>query len=154
MKSLSIVCTRSSPSFCCSTDFPSITDNKRGNQGVDKRKDSRIIGLRSCNNWIKAVMIQTYVRRRPDRPWSGREPNGRVLDMGCGKGGDIAKWDNANIQEYVGVGKCCSWLLRQRIPNGDSDLTSVFPSIRRRCGIHRRFQNSSARDEEETEIQS
>ncbi|KAJ9098690.1 hypothetical protein QFC21_004338 [Naganishia friedmannii] len=77
--------------------------NKRGNQGVDRRKDSRIIGLRSCNNWIKAVMIQTYVRRRPERQWSGREPNGRVLDMGCGKGGDIAKWDNANIEEYVGI---------------------------------------------------
>lgn len=55
-------------------------------------------------------MIQTYVRRRPDRHWYGREPNGRVLDMGCGKGGDIAKWDKASIQEYVG----CGTLVRDR----------------------------------------
>lgn len=49
-------------------------------------------------------MIQTYLRRRPGRPFNPREPNGRVLDMGCGKGGDISKWDRVNIQDYVGCG--------------------------------------------------
>ena len=84
-----------------------LADNKRGNQGRDNRKGSTIIGLRSCNNWIKAVMIQLYTRRRPDRPWHG-EHNGRVLDMGCGKGGDIQKWDLAKIGEYVGCGESTS----------------------------------------------
>lgn len=82
-----------------------LADNKRGNQGVDNREKSTIIGLRSCNNWIKAVMIQTYIRRRPNLHWNGYSPNGRVLDMGCGKGGDIQKWDRANIGEYVGCGE-------------------------------------------------
>lgn len=52
-------------------------------------------------------MIQLYTRRRPDRPWHG-EHNGRVLDMGCGKGGDIQKWDLAKIGEYVGCGESTS----------------------------------------------
>lgn len=49
-------------------------------------------------------MIQTYIRRRPNEPWNGQGLNGRVLDMGCGKGGDIAKWDYARIKDYVGCG--------------------------------------------------
>lgn len=30
---------------------------------------------------------------------------GKVLDMGCGKGGDLTKWAKARIREYVGVGE-------------------------------------------------
>ena len=29
---------------------------------------------------------------------------GKVLDMGCGKGGDLTKWLKARIKEYFGVG--------------------------------------------------
>ncbi|KAJ9109690.1 hypothetical protein QFC19_001920 [Naganishia cerealis] len=96
--------------------------NKRGNQGRDNRKDSAIIGLRSCNNWIKAVMIQTYVRRRPDRQWISRDPNGRVLDLGCGKGGDIAKWDRANIQEYQSITE----LPREVLSKGFDNVSMQF----------------------------
>lgn len=30
--------------------------------------------------------------------------SGKVLDIGCGKGGDLIKWMKAKIKEYVGVG--------------------------------------------------
>ena len=29
---------------------------------------------------------------------------GKVLDLGCGKGGDLTKWTKAKIMEYVGSG--------------------------------------------------
>lgn len=28
---------------------------------------------------------------------------GRVLDIGCGKGGDLQKWQKARIREYVAL---------------------------------------------------
>lgn len=40
----------------------------------------------------------------------------KVLDLGCGKGGDLMKWQKAGLSEYVGIGTYCvllllSWLL-------------------------------------------
>lgn len=32
----------------------------------------------------------------------------KVLDLGCGKGGDLMKWQKAGLLEYVGVGECAS----------------------------------------------
>jgi len=33
----------------------------------------------------------------------GGQLSGRVLDIGCGKGGDLQKWQKANIKEYVAL---------------------------------------------------
>ena len=49
-------------------------------------------GMRAFNNWIKTNIILTYCKNRPS-----------VLDFGCGRGGDLIKFINANIGEYVGV---------------------------------------------------
>lgn len=37
----------------------------------------------------------------------GNRAAGKVLDMGCGKGGDLSKWVKAKIREYVGIGMSC-----------------------------------------------
>ncbi|KAK7422263.1 mRNA cap guanine-N7 methyltransferase [Neonectria magnoliae] len=80
-------------------------------RGRDWRtRDSKIKGLRVFNNWIKSCIIQRY---SPDEDYevnsreSGR-PGGKdllVLDIGCGKGGDLNKWQQAPqpIQLYVGL---------------------------------------------------
>ncbi|KAI9305456.1 guanine-N(7)-methyltransferase domain-containing protein [Cunninghamella echinulata] len=64
--------------------------NQRPEIGVVKRKESRIIRLRSFNNWVKSVLIQRYAR-----------PQQCVLDMGCGKGGDLIKWAKAKINYLI-----------------------------------------------------
>jgi 2-polyprenyl-3-methyl-5-hydroxy-6-metoxy-1,4-benzoquinol methylase len=50
------------------------------------RHSSQIFHLRNLNNWIKSAVIDyacAYV---------GRSTGVNVLDLGCGKGGDIGKW--------------------------------------------------------------
>lgn len=54
-----------------------------------RRTDSAIKGLRSLNNWVKSTLIQKF--SRPDVPVQQL----CVLDMACGKGGDLGKWEKA-----------------------------------------------------------
>ena len=68
--------------------------NSKVDVGVERRRESTIIFLRSFNNWIKSVLIGKYVTR-----------DGYALDMGCGKGGDLLKWNKANIKSFVGLGR-------------------------------------------------
>ncbi|KAH9923971.1 mRNA capping enzyme-domain-containing protein [Epithele typhae] len=79
--------------------------NARPDVGVAQRQDSPIIGLKSFNNWVKSVLITRFAHpalaASPGRR-NGRM-RGRVLDMGCGKGGDLTKWAKANVAEYVGL---------------------------------------------------
>ncbi|KAJ9133053.1 mRNA cap guanine-N7 methyltransferase [Pleurostoma richardsiae] len=78
-------------------------------RGRDWRKtDSRIKGLRSFNNWVKSCIIQKF---SPDEDHLRHGPGGGggaellVLDIGCGKGGDLGKWQQAPqpVQLYVGL---------------------------------------------------
>lgn len=77
------------------------------------RQDSPIIGLKNFNNWIKSVLFANFchpalasspIVQRP-RLGARKAPitRGKVLDMGCGKGGDLNKWAKARISEYVGL---------------------------------------------------
>lgn len=50
------------------------------------------IGMRAFNNWIKTNLISTYCQNKNN-----------VLDIGCGRGGDLIKFIHAQIGEYVGV---------------------------------------------------
>lgn len=76
-----------------------------------RQKDSQIKGLRSFNNWVKSALIQKFSPTEDTTPGSrmgGHHVDGpglRVLDIGCGKGGDLQKWQNAPCQVdlYVGV---------------------------------------------------
>ncbi|KAF1809737.1 hypothetical protein P152DRAFT_461125 [Eremomyces bilateralis CBS 781.70] len=57
---------------------------------------SKIKGLRSFNNWIKSCIIQKFATDTDRHPV-------KVLDIGCGKGGDLQKWRSAGIALYVGI---------------------------------------------------
>ncbi|KAI8958734.1 guanine-N(7)-methyltransferase [Daldinia sp. FL1419] len=79
-----------------------------------RKTDSRIKGLRSFNNWVKSTLIQKFSPDEDHTP--GAHERGRdmavardhellVLDIGCGKGGDLGKWQQApqRVQLYVGL---------------------------------------------------
>ena len=63
--------------------------------GKEGRKASRIIFLRSFNNWVKASMINKYCRKL------GKGAS--VLELCCGKGGDLDKYFLNNIKLFVGA---------------------------------------------------
>lgn len=73
--------------------------NSRQEVGVNQREFSPIIGLKKFNNWVKSVLIGKFVGGE------GRRPGAKVLDIGCGKGGDLNKWKVARISLYVGMGR-------------------------------------------------
>ncbi|KAH7057010.1 mRNA capping enzyme-domain-containing protein [Macrophomina phaseolina] len=70
-----------------------------------RKTDSKIKGLRSFNNWVKSCIIQKF---SPGDETTGESRYGQnilVLDIGCGKGGDLQKWQSAprRVDLYVGV---------------------------------------------------
>jgi len=62
--------------------------------GIEGRKASRIYFLRSFNNWVKACLIKKYTFK------IGR--NVSVLDLCCGRGGDLPKYFQSRVKIYVG----------------------------------------------------
>jgi len=95
----------------------------RPNLTKGARTESPIFGLRKFNNWIKSVtigkfasvessfmapLLSTYPQRQP-QPHHHSNPNPKsiaggtkILELGCGKGGDLAKWQNAGVRELYG----------------------------------------------------
>ncbi|KAL1841665.1 hypothetical protein VTJ49DRAFT_6771 [Mycothermus thermophilus] len=75
-----------------------------------RRTDSRIKGLRAFNNWVKSCIIQKFAPDEDHAPGArerGMSSGNRllVLDIGCGKGGDLFKWQQApqTVDLYVGL---------------------------------------------------
>ena len=75
-----------------------------------RKTDSRIKGLRSFNNWVKSCIIQKFSPDEDHSPGAmerGASSGNKllVLDIGCGKGGDLYKWQQApqTVELYVGL---------------------------------------------------
>uniref|UniRef100_A0A914W1V4 mRNA cap guanine-N(7) methyltransferase n=1 Tax=Plectus sambesii TaxID=2011161 RepID=A0A914W1V4_9BILA len=66
-------------------------------KGVAERVKSRIFYLRNFNNWTKSMLIGEFLQKL--------EHNGirhaTVLDLCCGKGGDLLKWKIGRIERLV-----------------------------------------------------
>ncbi|OAX41308.1 guanine-N(7)-methyltransferase [Rhizopogon vinicolor AM-OR11-026] len=77
--------------------------NLRPEVGVKQRKESQIIGLKNFNNWVKSVLITQFGHPALAANPSRGRGRGKVLDMGCGKGGDLMKWSKARIRELLAV---------------------------------------------------
>ncbi|XP_054841052.1 mRNA cap guanine-N7 methyltransferase isoform X2 [Eublepharis macularius] len=70
--------------------------NKLEEVGLEQRSMSRIFYLRNFNNWIKSVLIGEFLDKVRQR-----KQNITVLDLGCGKGGDLLKWRKGRISKLV-----------------------------------------------------
>nr|XP_057927887.1 mRNA cap guanine-N7 methyltransferase [Doryrhamphus excisus] len=65
--------------------------------GLAARSNSRIFFMRNFNNWVKSVLIgETLEKVR-----AGGHRHVSVLDLGCGKGGDLLKWRKGGIGHLV-----------------------------------------------------
>ncbi|KAL4624761.1 mRNA cap guanine-N7 methyltransferase isoform X2 [Arapaima gigas] len=64
--------------------------------GREARIESRIFYMRNFNNWLKSVLIGEIL----DKVKQNRREL-CVLDLGCGKGGDLLKWRKGNIHQLV-----------------------------------------------------
>uniref|UniRef100_A0A915HPT7 mRNA cap guanine-N(7) methyltransferase n=1 Tax=Romanomermis culicivorax TaxID=13658 RepID=A0A915HPT7_ROMCU len=73
--------------------------------GLLVRTQSRIFYLRNFNNWIKSISIDDALTKIKDSSRNGRHRSEQekisVLDMCCGKGGDLLKWKIGNISHLV-----------------------------------------------------
>ncbi|XP_022821047.1 mRNA cap guanine-N7 methyltransferase [Spodoptera litura] len=67
-------------------------------KGLRERFNSPIYYLRNFNNWVKSVLIQEYTDKIREKDY-GRSL--RVLDICCGKGGDLSKWQKARVEHVV-----------------------------------------------------
>lgn len=68
-------------------------------KGLRERSKSRIFYMRNSNNWIKSYLIAYCLEQIRDRQVDGYPVS--VLDVGCGKGGDLLKWQKGNIQHLI-----------------------------------------------------
>lgn len=66
--------------------------NQLQRNATSDRADSMLFHMRAMNNWVKSILINEYSRR-----------DDCVLDLACGKGGDLMKWAKRGISKYVGV---------------------------------------------------
>uniref|UniRef100_A0A6C0J5S5 mRNA cap 0 methyltransferase domain-containing protein n=1 Tax=viral metagenome TaxID=1070528 RepID=A0A6C0J5S5_9ZZZZ len=68
--------------------------------------------MRSFNNFIKSIIFYTYcVPKKLEK--GGKIIRQSILDIGCGRGGDLAKMYHSKVGEYVGI---------------DPDLTGIYSS--------------------------
>ena len=58
--------------------------------------------MRNFNNWLKSVLIYTYCQRTKLTKDS-KATKLNVLDLGCGRGGDLMKMYHARVGYYVGI---------------------------------------------------
>lgn len=78
--------------------------NKHREQSLAGRQLSRLFFLRKFNNWIKLVLIRKYgPKAKLTQDVSERKASLSVLDLCCGKGADLYKWNQVGATHYVGI---------------------------------------------------
>ena len=58
--------------------------------------------MRSFQNWVKSILIYTYCQPF-SRIKGDKIMKASILDIGCGRGGDIQKMYHARVGDYIGI---------------------------------------------------
>jgi len=80
---------------------PRLHYSNRASQSQETRLQSPTVRLRNFNSFAKAILLEqylSYVKRN-----AGGDVPISVLDIGCGKGGDLKKFANCGVTEYCGA---------------------------------------------------
>ncbi|XP_044743867.1 mRNA cap guanine-N7 methyltransferase [Chrysoperla carnea] len=104
-------------------------------KGLDERLKSRIFYMRNFNNWIKSRLINEYLTKVRDGKSYGAHT--KVLDMCCGKGGDLLKWRKGNIHHLI-----CSDIASVSVEQCESRYKYMFE--RNNQGYNNRQQKFTA----------
>ncbi|ODN05331.1 mRNA cap guanine-N7 methyltransferase [Orchesella cincta] len=68
-------------------------------KGLEAREDSTIVILRKYNNWAKSMNFNDAMENLRE---AGKRYNDLVgLDLCCGKGGDLRKWEKSRMMRHV-----------------------------------------------------
>lgn len=74
---------------------------------LDSRAESRLFHMRAFNGWTKAIQIAEVnpLTKKRSSTKQAKMSRLRVLDLACGKGGDLGKWiiHHRGIENYVGI---------------------------------------------------
>lgn len=92
--------------------------SSRSNQSHGERRKSVIYRLRCLNNWIKSTQLSSRVRE-----------NDRVMDLACGKGGDLKKYARAKVGFYVGVDIALESVRRDAVKRYNGEHANEFPAV-------------------------
>lgn len=68
------------------------SENPTFEKAIEARKTGRATPLRNFHNTIKRLLIQRFAKEAP-----------RLLDLCCGRGGDIIKWHHAGVKYVKGL---------------------------------------------------
>eukprot|EP01118_Nematostelium_gracile_P010476 TRINITY_DN3614_c0_g1_i1.p1 TRINITY_DN3614_c0_g1~~TRINITY_DN3614_c0_g1_i1.p1 ORF type:complete len:355 (-),score=81.92 TRINITY_DN3614_c0_g1_i1:71-1084(-) len=98
------------------TDLIAEHYNSRPNTNIEERMESRVYHMKNFNNWVKSVLINSYVNR-----------NDSVLDLGGGKGGDLKKWQHVKIGHLV-LADVAEHSVRPAVDRYNSN-NSNFPAV-------------------------
>ncbi|XP_076059959.1 RNA guanine-7 methyltransferase isoform X2 [Oratosquilla oratoria] len=75
--------------------------NEIEEKGRSERYKSRIFYMRNFNNWVKSYLLSYFIKRLRKILPNGQRIVG--MDLGCGKGGDLLKWQKGNVNHVVCV---------------------------------------------------
>ena len=73
--------------------------NEKLNDAYYQKKDKLVDDMKQFNNYIKSNLIYTYFNYKYNKD----NIQNNVLDIGCGRGGDIGKYYYAEVEGVVGI---------------------------------------------------
>lgn len=96
--------------------------NRITEKDLRERFNSPIFYLRNFNNWVKSVLIQEYTDKIRQKDYGRRL---KILDICCGKGGDLCKWQKAHVDHLI-----CADIAEVSV----EQCKSRYEDLRRRTG--------------------